>query len=535
MDKRDKPFRDSPRNQAEKQGQGRDTFREAGRSQAQSLRRADSEDRSRNARRGDSEDWSRNARREDTGGQARNARRAERAGGGNRRGPGGPDARQVALMALSDVMHSGAYAQLALSAHLRAARGLSLEDKKLATIIFYGALENRLRIAWVLKQFVEDIPQRAVEDVLHIAAAQLLFLDRVPDHAAVDQAVRQIKALGREQYAALVNGVLRSLIRARDQGDIRYPDPQQDPVRYLSVMHSLPEAITRRLANQYGLEETRAMIAYRPDQRTQTVRPNLLRMDDRAFEEYLDRRGWSWEKGLVPHAYRIRGGGDLAGDPGFREGLFSVQGEGSMLPCYAVAPQRGWQVLDACAAPGGKSSLLCEMMGLTGRVQAWDKHEHRCELLRAAKKRLRLDNLRVAARDATVGREEYRDFFDAVLIDAPCSGLGVMIDKPDIKYRVSEAGIESLVQTQKKILDACAPLVRPGGRLVYSTCTVLQEENQDQIEDFLGRRPDFRLDPDGSFLPPALADRWQDGFIQLQAHRDGVEGFFIARLIREEG
>ena len=122
-----------------------------------------------------------------------------------------------------------------------------------------------------------------------------------------------------------------------------------------------------------------------------------------------------------------------------------------------------------------------------------------------------------------------------MLIDAPCSGLGVMIDKPDIKYRVSEAGIESLVQTQKKILDACAPLVRPGGRLVYSTCTVLQEENQDQIEDFLGRRPDFRLDPDGSFLPPALADRWQDGFIQLQAHRDGVEGFFIARLIREEG
>ena len=370
MDKRDKPFRDSPRNQAEKQGQGRDTFREAGRSQAQSLRRADSEDRSRNARRGDSEDWSRNARREDTGGQARNARRAERAGGGNRRGPGGPDARQVALMALSDVMHSGAYAQLALSAHLRAARGLSLEDKKLATIIFYGALENRLRIAWVLKQFVEDIPQRAVEDVLHIAAAQLLFLDRVPDHAAVDQAVRQIKALGREQYAALVNGVLRSLIRARDQGDIRYPDPQQDPVRYLSVMHSLPEAITRRLANQYGLEETRAMIAYRPDQRTQTVRPNLLRMDDRAFEEYLDRRGWSWEKGLVPHAYRIRGGGDLAGDPGFREGLYSVQGEGSMLPCYAVAPQQGWQVLDACAAPGGKSSLLCEMMGLTGLGQA---------------------------------------------------------------------------------------------------------------------------------------------------------------------
>ena len=444
------------------------------------------------------------------------------------------DARKVALMALSDVNRSGAYAQLALGQHLRAAQSLSPEDKRLATMIFYAALENRLRINWVLGQFVSEMPEDAVEEVLHIAAAQLLFMDRVPDHAAVDQAVKQIKALGREKYAPLVNGALRSLIRARDGGGIRYPSQEEDPIKYLSVMHSLPEALSRRLVGQYGLEEAARMIAYRPDERTQTVRPNLLRMDDGAFEAYLDERGWTWERGTVPHAYHVRGGGDLAGDPGYRAGLFSVQGEGSMLPCQAIAPRDGQYILDACAAPGGKASLLCEMMHLTGRVQAWEKHEHRCQLLHAAQRRLKLDNLRVAARDAGIHRDEYDLSFDAVLIDAPCSGLGVMIDKPDIKYRVNDQDIESLARTQERILNACAPYVKVGGHLVYSTCTILREENQDQVEAFLKAHPNFRLDPDGGFLPEKLRDRWQGGWVQFQAHRDGIEGFFIAKMIREE-
>lgn len=448
--------------------------------------------------------------------------------------PATADPRKAALMALSDVKRSGAYAQLALGEHLRAAYRMSLEDKRLATMIFYAALENRLRIKWVLKQFVASMPEGAVEDVLHIAAAQLLFMDKIPDHAAVDEAVKQIKALGREKYAPLVNGALRSLIRARDGGEIRYPVREDDPVKYLSVMHSLPEALSKRLIEDYGYEEAEKMIAYRPDERTQTIRPNLMKMDDKAFEEYMTGRGWTFEKGMVPHAYHVKGLGDIATDPGFKSGMFTVQSEGSMLPCHALGAKDGESILDCCAAPGGKSSLLCEMLHMTGRVQAWEIHEHRCELLRAVGKRLKLDNLRVVSRDASVHREEYDASFDRVLIDAPCSGLGVMIDKPDIKYRVTESDIDSLALVQAKILDACAPYVKVGGRLVYSTCTILKEENEQQIRSFLRRHPGFKLDETCDWLPQPLKKWWQGGMIQLQAHRDGVEGFFIATMVREE-
>ncbi|MEG1192423.1 MAG: 16S rRNA (cytosine(967)-C(5))-methyltransferase RsmB, partial [Clostridia bacterium] len=446
----------------------------------------------------------------------------------------GMDSRKLALLALSDVVRGKAYSQLALDERLRAS-SISPEDKRLSTMIFYAALENRLRISWVLKQFVESMPEDVVEDIFHIAAAQLLFLDRVPDHAVVDEAVKQVKALGREHFAPLVNGTLRTLIRARNAEEIRYPVKEDDEVKYLSVMHSLPEALSARLIADYGMEEAEQMIAYRPDEHTQTVRPNLSKMDDAQFEQYLTERGWSPRKGIVPHAFHITAAGDLGSDPAFREGLFSMQGEGSMLPCYAMAPRPGETILDCCAAPGGKAALLSELMGETGRVQAWELHEHRAELMRAMKKRLRLDNLRIAVRDATISREECVGEFDAVLVDAPCSGLGVMVNKPDIKYRVTEDDITLLTQLQKKILDACAPYVRVGGRLVYATCTVIKDENERQAAAFLERHPEFMADPDGSWLPEALRERFHDGQIQLQAHKDQMEGFFVARFVRTEG
>lgn len=450
---------------------------------------------------------------------------------GERRAPR-CDPRTLALKALIDVNRSGAYANLALDNQLKGARILSSEDRRLATTIFYAALENKLQIEWVLKQFVAKMPERIVEDVLHIAAAQLLFLDRVPDHAVVNEAVKQVRTLGKEPFVALVNGTLRSLIRGRDGGEIRYPSPDSDPIKYLSVMHSLPEDLARRLIGQYGMEEATRMIAYRPDAHRLTIRPNLLRYTPESFAAYLERRGIPFSRGVTPYGFLVSGGGDLLKDPDYRRGHYSIQGEGSILPCLALAPKNGQHILDACAAPGGKASLVCEMMHLTGRVQAWELHDHRCELLRAAAKRLKLDNLRVVSRDATIPKPELAESFDAVLVDAPCSGLGVMIDKPDIKYRISDADIQSLSLLQGKILDACSAYVKVGGRLVYSTCTILKEENQDRVKDFLVAHPEFEMDPDDSWLPGPLKPHWQRGWIQVQAHRDGIEGFFIARFRR---
>ncbi|MDO4547271.1 MAG: 16S rRNA (cytosine(967)-C(5))-methyltransferase RsmB [Clostridia bacterium] len=450
----------------------------------------------------------------------------------NYRAPANDDARKLALYALSDVVRSKAYSTLTLDDHLRKSR-LSLEDKRLATMIFYTALENRIRIEWVLAQFVDTMPKVAIEDILHVAAAQILFMDRIPDYAAVDMAVRQAKDLGLEVYAPFVNGTLRTLIRARDAGEIKYPDENEDIVKYLCVMHSLPEALTLRLIDDYGVDEARELIRYVPDERTQTVRPNLIKMNDAEFEKYLDTRRFEHTRGVAPHSWKIRGGGDLASDPGYKAGLFSIQGEGAMLAAYAVDPKYGWNVIDACAAPGGKSCLICELMGgNTGRVLAWDVNEKRTQLIRAAKDRLRLDNLRVAALDARKPRPDYEGQYDAVLIDAPCTGLGVMVNKPEIKYKVTNEGIESLKQIQSDILDACSDYVKPGGRLVYSTCTIIREENEKQIERFLSRNERYAPDLDDNWLPEELKPRFKNGMIQLMPHRDGMEGFFIARLKR---
>ena len=444
--------------------------------------------------------------------------------------PAGPDARRIALNALLAVTASGAYSTLALDEHLRASR-IDPIDKRLATSIFYTALENRLKLAYALKQFVDHMPDREIGCILHIAAAQLLMMDKIPDYAAVDAAVEQARAMNREAYAALVNGALRTLVRARDAGEIHWPE-RDDPMEYLSVMYSLPVPLASRLVRDYGLEEAERIIAYRPEVRTETVRPNLTKMDGPAFAAYGPQHGWNMEKATAPNAWHLLRPGDLTNDPDYKMGLFSVQGEGSMLAAYALEAKSAGNYLDACAAPGGKSALIAELMQQTGRVQSWDVHEHRVELIQTTKKRLRLDNLRPAHRDASIPREELNGTFDGVLIDAPCSGLGVMHDKPDIKYRVTEADLDTLVALQQKILDACAPYVAPGGLLVYATCTILKDENECQVRSFLQRHPEFEPEPDRAYLPDALKPLCLDGMVQLQAYAWNAEGFFIARMRR---
>ena len=424
-----------------------------------------------------------------------------------------------------------AYAALALDKRLREAH-LSLDDRRLATSIFYQAVENKLNIEYVLNTFVQTKPDAVIEDILIIACAQILFMDKIPPHAAVDEAVKQARSMGKDEATGFVNGVLRNLLRAKEGEGLKYPDESEDRVKYLSVRHSVNEVILKRLIAAYGMDMAEKIVSYRPTERTETIRPNLMKRDFAQFEEYLNKRAWTWKKGVVPGSYLISHAGNLAGDPDFYEGEFSIQGESSMLSAIAVGAKPGMTVIDVCAAPGGKSALMCEMMKGTGRVHAWDVHQHRVELLKAMGKRLKLDNLRAAARDASVTKEEFHLSADAVLIDAPCSGLGVMTDKPDLKYKVTDESIESLIDTQKKILKASCQYVKRGGVLVYSTCSILPEDNEKQVEAFLFDHPEFKLDMDAGWVPDALKDRFMGGMLSLIPNRDGVEGFFIARMRR---
>lgn len=442
----------------------------------------------------------------------------------------GLNARRLALDVLTDVREKGAYASLALGERLRAAH-LSPEDRRLATGLVYGTLENQLQIDYALDRLMDHPTREPVQrDILRMGAYQILFLDRVPDSAAVDEAVKLTRAMGIEAACGFINAVLRNLSRGKDE--IAWPDREADPVAYLSVMGSMPRWLVEKLVAAYGPEEAGRVILYREEEHPVCVRPNFTRLSDAEFEALLQEKGWRAERGLAPHAWLIYGAGDLAADADYRAGRFSIQGQSSMLAAEALEVRPGMKVLDACAAPGGKSAYLCEQMQLTGRVYAWELHEKRAQLLEGVRRRLGLDNLRISVRDALDFRPDLEGALDGVLLDAPCAGLGVLSQKPDIKLRLKQEDIPAIVDTQGRLIDTVCRYVRPGGALVYSTCSLLPEENADRVRAFLQAHPNFTLEPLPTSFPAELRERQTACGLQLLGCRDGVEGFFIARMRR---
>ena len=262
------------------------------------------------------------------------------------------------------------------------------------------------------------------------------------------------------------------------------------------------------------------------------MRPNLTRMGDAEFEALLGKKIWGRTKKDIPHAWQITGAMDLGRDADYLAGQFSIQSASSMLVCEAMEPKRGKQILDCCAAPGGKTCYMAEIMGGTGRVQAWDVHEHRTALIEAQAKRLGLENIRPMVRDALKPREDLIQTMDGVLLDAPCSGMGVLAEKPDIRLRLTEEGIEALAETQKQLLETVCAYVKPGGTLVYSTCSLLKAEGEEQARTFLERHPEFEEAPLPETIPERLRAHKTVG-LQLLPNRDGIEGFYLCRMRRK--
>ena len=443
--------------------------------------------------------------------------------------PKGPaPARVAALEALMDVQIADAYAGLALTRRIAAAR-LTALDRRLMTELFYGVLENRICLDYILSQYM----QRPCEDdvtlqILRMGVYQLVFMDRIPDNAACNDAVELARRFRREKMTGLVNGVLRGILR--DRGRIVWPE---EPVERLSVEHSFPKWLAQKLVDDFGMEFAAALMSYRDKQHSVTVRPNLTRISCAEFEKYMTEQGFDWEKGAFPGAYRVRGG-FVSQHPGFRSGLYSIMGEASMLAAQAVGAKPGQQVLDCCAAPGGKACYLAELMQGTGRVYAWDLHEHRVQLISGAAKRLGLDNVRTRVQDARELVDSQVARMDCVLVDAPCSGLGDYLSKPDIKYNITPEGIAALHETQTAILDTACRYVKPGGTLVYSTCTLFREENEQTVVAFLKKHPEFSLNGLERMLPEVFAKQTVDGMLTLYPHVSGTDGFFIARMTRSK-
>ena len=441
----------------------------------------------------------------------------------------GLPARRLALEVIREVTEKGKFIHLVMDEKLRSCT-LPLIDRRLAARLAYDTIENQMYLDYALAQIMAkpdcDIK---LKNVLRLGACQILLEDRIPESAACNTAVALCKELEMEGLAGVCNGVLRNLVRQKDE--LTWPDPEENAVKALSIRHSVPEWLVEKLLADWG-DEAINLMAFHSHDSYITVRPNLTKLDDAAFEAFLKEKVWENEPGKVAHSWRIRNMAEIAHDAGFVGGKFSIQSQSSMMAAMAVEPKKGMQILDCCAAPGGKSCLMAEMMGGSGRVQAWELHEHRTDLITAQVKRLGLENVRPMTRDAGLRRPDLDNTMDAVLLDAPCSGLGVMADKPDVKYRVTPESVEEIVRTQRQLLDAVAPYVKRGGTLVYSTCSVLKEENVRQAEAFLERHPEFELMKLPETIPAVFRQHEETG-LQLLPSRDGVEGFYICRFKRK--
>jgi len=443
----------------------------------------------------------------------------------------GIETRKAVLDLLLKVDRDGAYSNLALKDALRSG-GFGSRDTAFITGLFYGTLENTLRIDYVIGLYAKARRMhRIVRCVLRMGVQQILFM-RVPESAAIDTSVELVRMAGKRQLCAFANAVLRKVAENRES--IPYPDPDKNPVRYLSVMYSCPEDITAMWLNAYGFAFTQDMLAYAAVPGSATVRVNLLKTTAPLLSNELMARGVRVERAkYYPSALSVRGLGDVASDPLFQQGIYSIMGEASMLAVRALDPRPGQRILDACAAPGGKTAYIAERMENRGNLIAWDKHPHRVRLTKATLLRLGVPDVKLDARDATRTDPELLGALDGVLVDAPCSGLGVMIGKPDIRLTKCVTGIETLSGTQEALLDAVCGYLRPGGALVYCTCTISRAENEEVVARFLKKHEGFAPDDWGSLLPEGIDPAWiHNGGIQLFPHIDGTDGFFVARLVR---
>ncbi len=427
-------------------------------------------------------------------------------------------ARQSALLIFSEVLKNKSYLNLALKHRLAP----NEEDKRFITALVSTTLEHLYRIDYVLAQFITaKRVHTVVRNILRLGACQIMFFENVPVSAAVNESVKLTEQNGKRQLKGFVNATLRNL--AQNLGAVSYPDPSEDFGEYLHVFYSYPKWLCEKYIVDYGREQTEALFAYQADYRQTCVRQNLI----------LGREPFSqFEPGIYcEDAYYIKNASAIDTMPLFRKGKITVQGEASMVCVRAAGIAEQDRVLDVCAAPGGKS-VYAAQFAARGSVLALDLHEHRVELIRANAERMGIGNIEARVADAAQ-YDPSMGCFDVVLADVPCSALGLLYRKPDIKLFKESEDIGALVGIQRGILEASCRYVRPGGKLLYSTCTIDAAENGGNIAWFLSRHPEFVLDDDmKNDIPMALMCRAHGGEMQLMPHIDRIDGFYMARLKR---
>ena len=439
--------------------------------------------------------------------------------------------RRLALDALIAIEEEGAFANRILNALF--AKGQPEEnEKRLATELVLGTLRHRSRLDFLLNRLLtkelSTLPA-AIREVLRLSLYQLIFTNH-PSYAVVNEAVALTKAGKYRGLSRLVNGVLRNYLRRQQELEQALPDFIQDPLGHLTIVHSHPLWLVQRWIRRWGEETTHRLVEANNQPAPLSVRTNTLRISRDGLLGKMVEAGMEAEPvPAIPEAIRLKSGRNLTSNPLWAEGYFYVQDEASMLVAHLLAPEPGTVIADLCAAPGGKTTHLAQLMNNSGRIYALDQFAHKTGLIAENARRLGIGIIEPLTTDARCWRPA--DLVDGILLDAPCTGTGVLRRRPDIRWRRQPADLVQLVSLQQDLLNHAASLLKPGGRLVYSTCSLESEENEEQIRRFLVDHPDFQLDLPDNFSPNFPMNRMAEGYLTIP-RGDGPDGFFMTRLVK---
>ena len=438
-------------------------------------------------------------------------------------------ARQIAVDTLVASRKDRAWADGYLKAAIQK-NGLDHRDAALATRLGYGILQNQALLDFYIGQYCVQPPERLepiVLDILRLGAYQILFMDRIPDSAAVSEAVDLIRRYDRARAAGMVNAVLRKI--ASNKANLP-AIPADDSVAYLATRYSHPAWLVRRCIALLGRAEAEAFLACNNEAVETTIQYNPLRGSEEELVESLRQCGVSVTRHpWLPGCYTLAKTGNLSQLPAFQEGRFLVQDAAAKLTALAAGVHSGMTILDLCAAPGGKSFAMAMEMGNQGDIRSFDLHKSKIRLIREGAQRLGITCIQAACGNAKEFKPELEQRADVVLCDVPCSGLGIIRKKPDIRLK-REQELAGLPSVQGAILENAARYVKPGGVLVYSTCTILPQENEGVTDRFLEKHGDFVREV---FSLPEPLGRIADGQITLWPQRQGTDGFYICRMRKQ--
>ncbi len=437
--------------------------------------------------------------------------------------------RGTAIKILNRVERTDSYLDKLLDAELRATDVADV-DKSLLAEIVHGVMRWQGRLDWILNGFTHGNFSKSeinVKNALRVSLYQILFLTHVPHYAAVNEAVEFIKKIRGPKLADFVNAVLRNIIRTLD--GIHYPKEEEDPVQYLAVYYSHPQWIVKRWLPRFGRPELEKLLIANNEVPGLTLRINKLKVTPAEFLSLLDGRQIAYQGStLIDHFIKVKSLSGISQMNIFQNGFFSIQDESAALPVLLLDPKPGERVVDMCAAPGGKTTFIAERMGDRGSVIAVDKYESKLKLIQSSCARLGITSVQAMVADAT---ELQIEPAQKVLVDAPCSGLGALRKKPDIKWKREPDDIPKLVKLQSRLLEQADRLLLPGGAIVYCTCTTEPEENEQVVEAFLSTHPAYRLEDAGRFVSKAVVA--DDGCVHTLPHLHHIDGSFAARLVKQ--